>query len=380
MVTTTDGYKLRLYRIRLTDNAKKLLIDYDNQKKNFNKVILLQHGMLDSSDGWFLNDEEGSLGFHLVNQGYDVWAGNNRGNKYSRGHVKEPNLSEHNFMNFSFTEMALYDIPSFYKFILAKTSAVKINYIGHSQGTTQLFAALLDPTTKKFITEKTEKFIALAPVVYLSYGKSWIIDLLNTIKKTVVNIVHYIGIYDQAPSTCTGRSTFSKVLKFVCTWMAPFICDRIMPGIMVNRKYDTLFDRFEFVTKHYPSGLGVHLLLHLSQFWDMNKNPRFQKYDHGEKQNMKVYGSKKPPIWNLEDLNVDLTQISGDMDQFATPENVKLQMNKIKKPFKIFWLKNFDHLTFLLPRKHDKYFQAIDYVLSDKSKNPNTHEVHYISH
>lgn len=77
-VTTPDGYILRLFRIQ----KKGTLI------KEGLKPILLQHGLLDSSDTWILNDEDKAIGFILANMGYDVWMGNNRGNKHSRKHVK----------------------------------------------------------------------------------------------------------------------------------------------------------------------------------------------------------------------------------------------------------------------------------------------------
>jgi len=35
----------------------------------------MQHGLLDCSDTFIINDEEHAIGFALANAGYDVWFG-----------------------------------------------------------------------------------------------------------------------------------------------------------------------------------------------------------------------------------------------------------------------------------------------------------------
>jgi pimeloyl-ACP methyl ester carboxylesterase len=174
-VTTADGYENQLFRVRLAKEVRDNLI---NPPKWENRVVLLMHGVIDSADGWFVNpDKENSIARELLEQGYDLWVGNNRGNKYSQGH-SDPTISKTNYWNFSWDEMGLYDTPANYKFILnhyktdEKEEYRQINYIGHSEGTSQMFVAGLDESTAEFMTKHTRSYVALAPVVYMDHVKS----------------------------------------------------------------------------------------------------------------------------------------------------------------------------------------------------------------
>lgn len=131
VVETEDGYLLTYFRI---------------QKKNTTIVpglvpVFLQHGLLDSSDTWIINDEDKAPAFILANAGYDVWLGNSRGNKHSRKHIKLNPDKDAAFWAFTFQHMADYDIPAALRYIYNIVKQ-KINYIGHSQGTIQMHIAL----------------------------------------------------------------------------------------------------------------------------------------------------------------------------------------------------------------------------------------------
>lgn len=78
-----------------------------------------------------MNFPSESLGFILADAGYDVWLGNNRGNSYSREHVKYT-VKDAEFWDFSFNEMAYYDLPSFVDYIINETGHDQIAYNGHS--------------------------------------------------------------------------------------------------------------------------------------------------------------------------------------------------------------------------------------------------------
>jgi len=63
--------------------------------------------------------------------------------------------------------MGRFDSKAFVDYILEATGNNKLSYIGHSQGSTQMFACLGDPNTAGYMNQRLEIFIALAPVVYL---------------------------------------------------------------------------------------------------------------------------------------------------------------------------------------------------------------------
>jgi len=173
-VKTEDGYLNKLFHISLTQDEKDKLTDA--QQKNLKKPTLLQHGLLDSSDCWFIAAEK-SVGFHLVNSGYDVWVGNNRGNKYSQSHT-DPNISRYDYWDFCWDEMGIYDLPAFYQFIMDATGKDKITYFGHSEGTSQMFVGGVDDHSKDFLTKHTEKFFALAPVLFMKHVTSPVLQFV----------------------------------------------------------------------------------------------------------------------------------------------------------------------------------------------------------
>ncbi len=105
------------------------------------KPIILQHGLIDSSDTWLINDEDKAPAFMLANRGYDVWLGNSRGNKHSRNHTKYNPDKNKEFWESTFQHMADYDLPAIFTYVNGVTKQ-KISYIGHSQGTMQMHIAL----------------------------------------------------------------------------------------------------------------------------------------------------------------------------------------------------------------------------------------------
>lgn len=150
LVRTEDDYVLTLHRMPPKPGA-------------FNgKVVYLHHGLLMCSDVWVCNiKRNNNLPFVLHDLGFDVWMGNNRGNKYSTAHLSRmPN--SHIFWDFSIDEFAFFDIPNSVQFVLERTKVPQLICVGFSQGSAQMFAAF---SLSEDLNRKVSQFIAISPAM-----------------------------------------------------------------------------------------------------------------------------------------------------------------------------------------------------------------------
>jgi len=128
----------------------------------------MQHGLWSTADQWVFNDADKAAASRLARHGYDVWFGNNRGNKYSMTHETLDPLSKEYF-SYSFQEHGKYDVPAMIDKALEVSGKRKLSYVGHSQGNTQMFYALA--TNQQELASKVNLFVALAPTVKFNYQK-----------------------------------------------------------------------------------------------------------------------------------------------------------------------------------------------------------------
>lgn len=132
------------------------------------KVAFLMHGLLSSSDCWILNGPFNSMAYILSNAGYDVWMGNARGNTYSRASVKYTPLLPP-FWDFSWNEIAIYDMPAMFDYVRYTTGVDNFHYVGHSQGTTVYFVLM---STIPRYNDVIKTAHLLAPVGYMNHMRS----------------------------------------------------------------------------------------------------------------------------------------------------------------------------------------------------------------
>ena len=63
--------------------------------------------------------------------------------------------------------MGKYDQPALMEYVLEKSGVENLTYVGHSQGTSQIFSALHENT--EFFRKRVNLFIMLAPVARIDH-------------------------------------------------------------------------------------------------------------------------------------------------------------------------------------------------------------------
>ena len=290
--TTPDGYILTMFRIPFAKG---------NEVAN-KRPVLLQHGLLDSSYTWINNYEDQvsslygtsrlttphphtyphshsrhhprpnphshprpclqSLGYVLADAGYDVWFGNNRGNRYGRNHTTlDPDSAADApaFWDFSWDEMASLDAPTLINYVLNCTGAASTAWVGHSEGTTQMWAAasIAGAEDDAFVQEalsKLDLFVALAPAAFVSGMKSPF--LVKLAESDLVERMLEDGHYEFLPfgPVDTAASQLCHLVEHACDLTLMAMCG---PSRNINAS------RIQVYVSETPAGTStVNMYVH----------------------------------------------------------------------------------------------------------------------
>lgn len=299
--TTRDGYILTLFRI-----------PHGVRSAAVGNPVILQHGLLDSSYTWVSNFANESLSYLLADHGYDVWMGNNRGNRYGRNHTTLA-PEDAAFWQFSWDAMAAEDVPTLINYVTTFTGKSTTSWVGHSEGTIQMFAAGSSQSADAFLVTQLAKlnlFVALAPVAYVnSIGSKIMVglarsDVLQRMQaRGVVEFLPYGPIEKIAPEICQmGEQACNAFLMAICG-----------PTRAINAS------RIQVYVSNTPAGTSLQNMAHWAQ--GILGAP-FAHYDYGTDGNMAKYGQATAPLYNLSSMTVRTALFAGSHDYLADPKDV----------------------------------------------------------
>ncbi|CAG9795476.1 unnamed protein product [Diatraea saccharalis] len=338
---TEDGYELTLFRI-----------------PGNGSVMFLMHGLLGSADDYVLAGSYSGVAYLLSQEGYDVWLGNARGNKYSRRH-REVSPSDPSFWDFSWHEIGYHDLPAMIDYVLQVTGQDSVKYIGHSQGTTSFFVMA---STRPEYNRKISLMVALSPVAYMSHVKSPIVRLLAPSNRLLGGITNLIGLHEFLPD-----NTLVRALKQLMCGVGPaseILCSNLV-FMVAGAGFEQLnVTNLPVMYSHFPSGAATKQFIHYAQSYVSGE---FRYYDHGVSENVRRFGVPEPPYYRLGDITCPVSLIYSDADWLSHPTDVDKLYNELgncidihKVPFS-----PFNHLDFILAKDfHTLIYERLRKLLS----------------
>lgn len=346
-VTTEDGYLNLMHRVYKNSTVVEQVDESGHVVIKNKPVVYMQHGLIDSSDTFIIHHKDKAQAFISAEAGYDVWLGNTRGNKYSKQHLwLDP--EEYQYWEHSFPEMAKYDMPAFFSYIRNHTHMApseKLTYIGHSQGTTQMFYKMAKEP--EFVRDNVNLFVALAPfmVPHSFFSTRKFANLLETITP----LLNYFKVYELFSTKDTRHFFYNYCGYFTtsCQYWQHYI------STQDTTSYD--YDRFRVFMGHYPAGSSLQSANHFTQ----NANAdTFQEFDYGPRQNQIKYGSSSPPeiyLDRIKESGIPIAMYVGIDDEMVSMDDTLAIKDVLGDLVVDYGLINGGHMSFFVNKKVD-YF------------------------
>lgn len=299
-VTTPDGYILSLWHLY--------------PKAPNGKVVFIQHGLTDTA--WtFFQIREKSLPFLLLEEGFDVWLGNIRGNIFSSKHVtKDPDDLNSGYTDYSIDDFVQYDVPTMIKYIKLQTGVEKISYIGHSQGTTIFFMLTMHNPT--FIESSIDHFVALGTVPNIAHTHFSPIEIMDKI----ADILRAVNIFNTFNLSNTQRKLVANFCK-----TGPGVCKTAFDAATSIKPTGRMdYTNIYNYMYYYPGGVNKNNLLHWSEIHVMKKLVYFNPNFNNEK-TATPYDTNNLKKWKVKALIART-----DDDTFSSYEDVTEFYNTVE--------------------------------------------------
>lgn len=326
IVFTADGQFLTLFKVPPKEPCGR-------------PPVLLLHGAMLCSDIWLIHrDEQKNLPLYLAANGYEVWLGNRRGNKYCGKHKLMKPRNE-NFWDWSLDDVALFDLPAMVDKVLSQHSrGMRCIVIGFSQGSAELMAALsLVPE----LNEKVGLAVGLAAMTrpsFTSTGPSVISALIHGPPQLLYLLF--------------GRK---MMLSSVLFWM-----EALPPHMYVQMIDFFLALLFGWDCKNIDVSDRRHMYMKLysyssvksiSHWFQMARTGRFQMFDDSANANISRRPGHVPLAYPLKQIKAPVVLFSGQRDTLADHKYTRSRLGDSLHEDIV--IPEYEHLDFLMSRDVD---------------------------
>jgi pimeloyl-ACP methyl ester carboxylesterase len=257
-----------------------------------------------------------------------------------------------------------YDLPDVTDFILNETQVSSLSYIGHSEGTTQMFAFLSDNPDA---AAKFNCFVGLGPAVFTSHvrGLMRLMAMLH-----LDTLCWNLGMRKGFMLT---PNTIPRTLMALWCSMFPWTVDEVLTLLCGKLDEPMDDDTLSDWVKHEPGGTSVLNMRHWAQM--VRSRGLFPKFDYGLIENLRRYGQKTPPNYDIDSFprKLPLFLISGATDSLADAKDVTKLISRLQGcQLTTEQLPNFNHTDLVWSADAPvKVFQPVlNFVVSHKPSPP----------
>ncbi|KXJ93942.1 Alpha/Beta hydrolase protein, partial [Microdochium bolleyi] len=350
VVQTKDGYLLGVHRLAWKKGEEDTRVNAGANSIH-KPVAYLHHGLLMNSEVWVcLTDAQRCLPFVLLERGFDVWLGNNRGNKYSKKSVKYPPTSIE-FWNFSIDDFAFHDIPDSIEYILNFTKQPSLSYIGFSQGTAQAFASL---AVHPKLNDQVNVFIALAPAMSPAGLSNGIVDALIKASPQVLFLLF------------GRRSILSAATMWQNILYPPLFVRCIDMGLSFLFNWKATNMSLSQKLAAYPHLYSFTSTKSVVHWFQIIRNKAFQMYDDDVQSPLSVSTSSKytkVAKYPTRNIRTPVVLVYGGSDSLV---DIKVMLKELPRRTVATEIPHYEHLDFLWARDVDAQvfphvFDALDH-------------------
>ena len=359
LVQTKDGYLLLLHRLAWRKGEEDIKVNRGPNSAS-KRVVYLHHGLLMNSEVWVcLTDAQRCLPFVLVERGFDVWLGNNRGNKYSKKSVNSSPTSTE-FWNFSIDEFAFHDIPDSISYVLETTGQDSLSYIGFSQGTAQAFASLaIHPK----LNDQVNVFIALAPAMSPAGLSNGVVDALVKASPQVLFLLF-------------GRRSILSSATFWQSILYPPLFAKVIDiglGFLFNWKTKNISASQKLAA--YPHLYSFTSTKSVVHWFQIIRTQSFQMFDDDMQSQMLLSSSNKytkVAKYPTRNIKTPIVLVYGGSDSLV---DIKVMLRELPTQTIATEIPHYEHLDFLWARDVDtQVFQHVFDALDSFTGTEHTKE------
>ncbi|XP_049789722.1 lipase 3-like isoform X2 [Schistocerca nitens] len=336
VVETEDGYQLTAHRVPVPPGVPR------------RGALLAVSGLIGCSDTFLLLHPERSMLKPLSEAGYDVMLGNVRGSAYATGHGR----SQQQSLRFNLDDTGEYDVEALVALTQRVTGDARPFYLGYSSGGGALYTWLQRRPRAHHVLRGA---LLWTPSVFYTEPHSTILKIYHLLPEPLVRALW------QVPGDILPRSRATADIAWrMCRSGSPLrnFCEALFQlGVNINLD-STDMKRLPEIVSHVSCGLPTTTYAHYLQ---NIRAKRLQAFDFGPEENLRKYGSERPPAYHVVNSTLPTAFFLGTLDRLVSFEEGMRQIRMIPSNVKkmVVPLEGYGHFHVLFDKNvhrlvHDK--------------------------